>query len=86
MQLQHVKSGAFVTVLESAAPVDPECRGVVLDKKGIERRQKSPAAFLPVSVFKLKAFEKTFPFASLELSNIQRTYHFLQSTIFLLSS
>jgi hypothetical protein len=36
VQLQHVKSGAFVTVLESAAPVDPECRGVILNKKGIE--------------------------------------------------
>jgi len=43
VQLQHVKSGAFVTVLESAAPVDPECRGVVLDKKGTCKQTKSSA-------------------------------------------
>jgi hypothetical protein len=34
VQLQHVKSGAFLSVLESAAPFDPECRGITLDKKG----------------------------------------------------
>jgi hypothetical protein len=33
-QLQHVKSGAFLTVLESAAPFDPECRGLTLSSKG----------------------------------------------------
>lgn len=33
-QLLHVKSGRFVTVLESAAPFDPECRGLTLNEKG----------------------------------------------------
>jgi hypothetical protein len=33
-QLLHVKSQSFLAVLESAAPYDPECRGLSLDKKG----------------------------------------------------
>ncbi len=34
IQLQHVKSGAFVTALESAALLDSECRGVSLSHMG----------------------------------------------------
>jgi hypothetical protein len=41
VQLQHVASGAFATVLESAAPFDPECRGVILDKKGFQKWTES---------------------------------------------
>ena len=34
VQLQHVKSGGFLSVLEAAAPIDPECRAVVIDPMG----------------------------------------------------
>jgi hypothetical protein len=34
IQLQHVSTGGFVSTLESAAPCDPECRGVELNQAG----------------------------------------------------
>ena len=34
IQLQHVKSGAFLSALASAAQLDPECRGLELSAMG----------------------------------------------------
>jgi hypothetical protein len=65
MMLQHVKSGAFVAVCDTAAHYDTECRGLRLDPKGSRFRPKGAPLRKPCAPLSGRRRSPEFPVLSL---------------------